>query len=160
MWGATNLNNVLLMIRNQNILTGCLAVVLGSALILWITPAQTIPAIFATVPSGFYPNFTSGMLIVSGLALAVSNIFAKQDKYIEGKVSGQISIRFSLSFILLVSAMAAAPVIGFVPTGICICVVTLLLMHEDRWTRIILISVTSPLLVWCAFEILLGRPLP
>lgn len=159
MWGDTTSLDGLLMKRTSNILTGLLAAALGGVLIFWVTPAQTVPAIFATVPSGFYPNFTSGMLILSGLALAISGLVAKQDE-LTGRPASHTVIRFSVSFILLVAAMFAAPIVGFVPAGVGICLITLLLMRENRWALIAVISIAAPLLVWAVFEILLGRPLP
>ena len=50
------------MMHTSNILSGLAAVAMGGVLIFWIIPAQTAPTIFASVPSGFYSNFTSGRL--------------------------------------------------------------------------------------------------
>lgn len=142
-----------------NIVTGISAAALGLVLILWITPAQTVPAIFASVPSGFYPNFTSGMLVASGLALAASGILSKTPDRTDVLPRG-FWLRLAAAFILLVGAMVAIPLLGFLPTGVVICLITLLLMRENRWLLIAAISLAAPLVVWGAFEILLGRPLP
>ena len=61
-----------IMMHTSNILSGLAAVAMGGALIFWIIPAQTVPTIFASVPSGFYSNFTSGMLATSGLAFVAT----------------------------------------------------------------------------------------
>ena len=142
-----------------NFLTGLAATAFGVVLILWVIPAQTVPAIFASVPSGFYPNFTSGMLIVSGLALALSGLFSKKPKLPDIPPSG-LATRFIIALVLLVAAMISTPLLGFLPTGTIICLITLLLMQEYRWLRVALICVLAPLAIWASFEILLGRPLP
>lgn len=143
----------------SNVLTGLGAVALGGVLILWVTPAQTVPALFASVPSGFYPNFTSSMLIASGLALMLSGFFGKAAEA-PGKSASHIAIRFGAAFVFLVAAMFATPIFGFWQTGIAICLIILLLMRENRWHLVALISLAAPLLVWGSFEFLLGRPLP
>jgi len=143
----------------SDILTGLLAAAFGAILILWVTPAQTVPAIFASVPSAFYANFTCGMLIVSGLALSVSGLMSKAQQKRAGSAS-HIAIRFGIAFILLVGAMFLAPILGFWQTGILICLITLFLMREFNWRMLATISITAPVFVWAAFELLLGRPLP
>ena len=145
--------------HTSNILTGLVAAAFGGVLVLWVTPAQIVPALFASVPSEFYPNFTSGMLIVSGLALAINGLFAKAPES-AGSSASHIAIRFGAAFVLLVAAMFVTPILGFWQTGIAICLITLLLMREKRWHLIAIISLAAPLLVWGSFEFLLGRPLP
>lgn len=145
--------------RLPNIVTGIVSAALGMMLILWITPAQTVPAIFASVPSSFYPNFTSGMLVVSGLALVASGILSKSPTSAD-VLPPAFWARFAVALILLVGAMYVLPLFGFWLVGIGICLITLLLMGENRWPLIVAISVAAPLLVWGAFEMLLGRPLP
>lgn len=142
-----------------NLVAGLLAVAFGLALIFWITPAQTVPAVFASVPSAFYADFTSIMLIVSGLALAVSGLIGKAAAAPDRSAS-HIAIRFALASGLLVGAMFLTPIFGFWQTGILICVITLLLMREYRWHLLATISIAAPVMVWGAFELLLGRPLP
>lgn len=143
----------------SNILTGLLAATFGAALILWVTPAQTVPAIFASVPSAFYANFTSGMLIVSGLALSISGLFSKATQESAG-TAAHVAIRFGAAFVLLVGAMFLTPILGFWQTGILISLITLLLMREYNWRLLAAISITAPISVWAAFELFLGRPLP
>lgn len=143
----------------SNILTGLAAIALGAILILWVVPAQTVPAIFASVPSGFYPNFTSGLLILSGLGLLIAGLFNRAPP-ISAIAVFRTTIRFAVALVLLVGAMALTPLIGFLPAGAVICLVTLLLMRETRWPLIAAISIAAPLFVWGGFELLLGRPLP
>lgn len=143
----------------SNILSGLAAMAIGGALILWITPAQTVPAIFASVPSGFYPNFTSGMLILSGFGLVLSGL-ATAAPDAEGPGAGHIALRFFAAFVLLGVAMALTPVLGFPIAGAAICLVTLVLMRETRWHLVALICICVPLIVWAGFEQVLGRPLP
>ncbi len=142
----------------SNILTGLVAALLGGAMILWTIPSQTVPAIFASVPSGFYPTFTSGMLVASGLALVVSGLFSTSGTA-QAAPRG-FAARLALAFVLLVGAMYAAPIAGFLPTGVIICLIVLILMRERRWPLIAAICVAAPLAVWGGFELLLGRPLP
>ena len=142
----------------SNILSGLVAALFGGAMILWIIPAQTVPAIFASVPSGFYPTFTCGMLVVSGLALAVSGFLPSSDA--APAPPRGFAARLAGAFVLLVGAMYAAPVIGFLPAGVIICLIVLILMRENRWPLIAAICIAAPLAVWGGFEILLGRPLP
>lgn len=143
----------------SNFVAGFMAVAFGLALIFWITPAQTVPAVFASVPSAFYANFTSVMLIVSGLALAVSGLVGKPAEA-SLRSGGHIAIRFGVAFVLLTGAMFLTPRIGFWQMGILICLVTLLLMREYRWPLLAVISIAAPVGVWAIFELLLGRPLP
>ena len=145
--------------HTSKFLSGLVAVAMGGVLILWIIPAQTLPTIFATVPSGFYSNFTSGMLATSGLALAVSGIFAKQPKQPQSSAAA-LAARFAVALILLGCATAAMPLVGFIPTGVGICLTTLLIMREDRWPLVAAISICAPVFIWIGFEIILGRPLP
>lgn len=145
--------------NTSNLVAGLVAVAFGLALIFWITPAQTVPAVFASVPSAFYADFTSSMLIVSGLALAVSGVFGKANEARE-TTAGRIGVCFTTAFVLLVAAMLITPLFGFWQTGILICLVTLLLMHEYRWHLLAAISITAPVVVWGVFELLLGRPMP
>ena len=142
----------------SNILTGVFAVALGAVMIVWIIPAQTVPAIFASVPSGFYPTFTSGMLVVSGLALGVSGLITASDA--TTSLPQGFAFRLTLAFVLLVGAMYLAPIIGFLPTGVLICLFVLILMGERRWLHISMICLIAPVAVWGAFELLMGRPLP
>lgn len=142
----------------SNILTGLIAVLFGGAMILWIIPAQTVPAIFASVPSGFYPNFTCGMLVVSGLALAVSGLVATSEA--APAPPRGFAARLAVASVLLVGVMYAVPVVGFLPTSVIICLAVLILMRENRWPLIVAICITAPLAVWGGFELLLGRPLP
>ena len=148
-----------IMMHTSNILSGLAAVAMGGALIFWIIQAQTVPTIFASVPSGFYSNFTSGMLATSGLALAVSGIFAKQPKQPQSSAAA-FAARLAVALILLVCATAVMPLVGFIPTGAGICLTTLLLMREDRWPLVAAISICPPVVIWIGFEIILGRPLP
>ena len=147
------------MMHTSNILSGLAAVAMGGVLIFWIIPAQTVPTIFASVPSCFYSNFTSGMLATSGLALAVSGIFAKQPKQPQSSAAA-FAARLAVALILLVCATAVMPLVGFIPTGDGICLTTLLLMREDRWPLVAAISICPPVVIWIGFEIILGRPLP
>ena len=147
------------MSKTSNIVIGLLATFLGIMMITWVIPAQTIPAIFASVPSGFYPNFTSVMLICSGIALAISGFFSPTSQT-DNTSTSHFLVRFFAALILLVTAMLFTPIIGFVPAGIIICLVTLLLMRENRKRLIAAICLIAPFLIWAAFELLLGRPLP
>ena len=108
------------MMHTSNILSGSTAVAMGRVLIFWIIPVQTVPTIFASVTSGFYSNFTSGMLATSGLALAVSGIFAKQPKQPQSSATA-FAARFAVALILLVCATAVMPLVGFIQTGAGIC---------------------------------------
>lgn len=144
--------------NTSNFLTGILAAALGAAMILWIIPAQTVPAIFASVPSGFYPTFTSGMLVASGLTLGVSGLIAAPDA--TDPLPKGFAFRLALAFVLLVGALYLAPVVGFLPVGALICLIVLILMGERRWLHISLICLIAPVAVWSAFELLMGRPLP
>ncbi len=145
--------------RLSNIATGLFAALTGLVLIVWVIPAQTVPAIFASVPSGFYPNFTSVMLIASGLALAVSG-FVSSPPQVTATPAGLIAVRFTVALVLLAGAMLATPIVGFVPAGVAICLITLVLMRENRWLLTAAICIAAPVVVWAGFELLLGRPLP
>ncbi len=145
----------------SNVAIGLASAALGIAMILWVIPSQTVPAIFASVPSGFYPNFTSGMLIASGVALAISGVFgARPVGQADDTPAIVLAFRFVCALVLLVAAMWGMPVLGFIPAGIAICLATLVLMNERRWLLIGIICIAAPLIIWGAFEILLGRPLP
>lgn len=141
-----------------NILAGVVAVLLGGAMILWIIPAQTVPAIFASVPSGFYPIFTCGMLVASGLALALSGLISTS--IASPAPPRGFATRLAVAFVLLVGIMFAVPIVGFLPAGVLICLIVLILMRENRWPLVAAICIAAPLAVWGAFELLLGRPLP
>ena len=142
-----------------NLLSGLAATFLGVALILWIIPAQTVPAVFASVPSGFYPNITSMMLVISGIALTVSGLISTKADRTEIPPA-LFAVRFAVALILLVGAMLLVPILGFLPTGAGVCAITLLAMREHHWLRIAAICVAAPLVVWVGFAVLLGRPLP
>lgn len=144
---------------NANVMTGAVAVTFGLTLVFWIIPEQTVPAIFASVPSGFYPTFTSTMMIASGIGLTISG-FMEPTQQEESISASTTAARFTSALVLLGGAMFATPIFGFVPAGIAICLVTLLLMRENRWALIAAVSVAAPVLVWVGFELILGRPLP
>ena len=131
---------------------------LAGALIFWIIPAQTVPAIFASVPSGFYPDFTSTLLLVSGAGLAVSGFFTDPEPVKDAPKTA--AFHFIAALVLLAGSMLLTPYLGFVPVGVMICLTTLLLMRENRWGLVALISCLAPVGIWAMFELLLGRPLP
>lgn len=142
----------------SSVLTGLCAMALGGALIFWITPAQTVPALFASVPSSFYPDFTSAMLVLAGFALAVSGLLTPPQVQTRG--AAHIALRFFTALVLLVGAMFLTPLLGFPVMGALICLVTLLLMRENRWPLVATITLAAPACVWVAFDVLLARPLP
>lgn len=148
------------MANKSNVITGLLAVTLGMVTIIWLVPAQTIPAIFASVPSGFYPNFTSGMLVASGAALALSGFFVTAEDDDNSPSATKTIVNVIAALFLLTCAMFAVPYLGFIPAGIGICLVTLLIMRESRKIQLAAISIIVPVLIWLLFELLLGRPLP
>ena len=142
-----------------SVVTGMAAALFGAAMMIWIIPSQTVPAIFASVPSGFYPNFTCGLLTLSGLGLIVAGFISPAPKDPKPSATA-IATRFVAALVLLVGAMYLTPFTGFLVSGVAICLVTLLLMGETRWILIASICVVAPLAVWGGFEVLLGRPLP
>lgn len=144
---------------SANFITGLASMFLGGALVMWIVPAQTVPAVFAAVPSGFYPSFTAGLLIASGFALALSGLLGHPTRQIDASFT-VTAAKTLVSLVLLAGAAFAMGRISFLPAGIVICLITLILMRENRLAVVAVISVLAPLAIWAGFELLLGRPLP
>jgi hypothetical protein len=145
--------------NSANIVIGLLAALLGGVLIGLIIPAQTTPAVFASVPSSFYPDFTSWLLVASGLALAGSGILSPRQR-IDVADTMQRTKYFGVALAALVLLTSLMPVLGYRVAGVLGVAVTMLIMGERRPVPIAAASVTIAVLIWFVFEILLGRPLP
>lgn len=103
--------------NTSNILIGILAMVFGMVMIVWVIPAQTVPALFASVPSGFYANIGCGLMIASGAALAISGVFAGREHIDMALARRQFTV-FAVALVLLSVVTLLMPHIGFIPAGI------------------------------------------
>ena len=135
--------------------TACVA--LGTALVFWIIPAATRPALFATVSPQFYPSLSAWLLVAAGLGLAVSGL--------RGRGGGvEPPRRRALAASLAAAALGLAVVlmlrIGFVAAGALIVLAVMLLAGERRIRFLAGLPAAFPSLLWLAFDVLLGRPLP
>lgn len=145
--------------NTSNILIGILAMVFGMVMIVWVIPAQTVPALFASVPSGFYANIGCGLMIASGAALAISGVFAGREHIDMALARRQFTV-FAMALVLLSVVTLLMPHIGFIPAGILACLMILLLMQVREPIRLVAICAATPVSVWAFFEHVLTRPLP
>lgn len=143
------------MTSRTDLALGAVCVVLGAALIFWIVPTATHPALFATVPPQFYPSLSAWLLVAAGLGLAVSGLRG-------GGV--ELPRRWAPAAALAAAALGLAVVlmlwIGFVAAGALIVLAVMLLAGERRTGFLVGLPAAFPSLLWLAFDVLLDRPLP
>lgn len=142
-----------------NVLIGLLAAAFGAVMMVWVIPAQTVPALFASVPSGFYPNIGCGLMIVSGGALAISGLLAKRAPVDRDAALRQFAT-FAAAAALLSAVTLAMPHVGFFPAGAAACIAILLFMGMRSPVTLIAVAALTPAVIWVFFELLLDRPLP
>lgn len=134
---------------------GAVCVVLGAALVFWIVPAATHPALFATVSPQFYPSLSAWLLVAAGLGLAVSGLRGG---------GAEPPRRWAPAALLAAAALGLAVVlmlrIGFVAAGALIVLAVMLLAGERRIGVLAGLPAAFPSLLWLAFDVLLDRPLP
>ena len=145
------------MANRADLMLGAAAMVLGAALIFWIVPATTHPALFALVPPQFYPLLSAWLLAAAGAGLAVSGLRG-------GGSAPDISRRCAAVASLAAAGLGLAVVLmlrmGFVAAGAAVVLAVMLLAGERRIPFLIGLTAVFPALLWLLFDVLLGRPLP
>ena len=144
------------MANRSDLAVGTAAAVLGAALIFWIVPAATGPALFALVSPQFYPLLAAWLLVAAGAGLAVSGI--------GGAAAVDVPRRRGAAAALAAAGLGSAVFlmlkIGFVAAGAAVVLAVMLLAGERRIPFLVGLPATLPFLLWLLFDVLLGRPLP
>ena len=142
------------MANRSDLAVGTAAAVLGAALIFWIVPAATGPALFALVSPQFYPLLAAWLLVAAGAGLAVSG----------GAAAANVPRRRGAAAALAAAGLGLAVFlmlkIGFVAAGAAVALAVMLLAGERRIPFLIGLPAILPFLLWLLFDVLLGRPLP
>ena len=141
--------------NRSDLAVGTAAAVLGAALIFWIVPAATGPALFALVSPQFYPLLAAWLLVAAGAGLAVSGI---------GGAAVDVPRRRGAAAAVAAAGLGSAVFlmlkIGFVAAGAAVVLAVMLLAGERRIPFLVGLPATLPFLLWLLFDVLLGRPLP
>lgn len=135
---------------------GAAAMVLGAALIFWIIPAATHPALFALVSPQFYPLLAAWFLVAAGAGLAVSGLGSAAAREFPRRCAAVALLAaagLGLAVVLMLS-------IGFIAAGAAVVLAVMLLAGERRIPFLIGLSAIFPFLLWLLFDVLLDRPLP
>ena len=144
------------MANRSDLAVGTAAAVLGAALIFWIVPAATGPALFALVSPQFYPLLSAWLLVAAGAGLAVSGI--------RGAAAANVPRRRGAAAALAAAGLGLAVFlmlkIGFVAAGAAVALAVMLLAGERRIPFLVGLPAILPFLLWLSFDVLLGRPLP
>lgn len=145
------------MTNRADLALGAAATALGAALILWIVPAATHPALFALVSPQFYPLLAAWLLVGAGAGLAISGLrggeTARDSPWPRAAVALVAAAGLGLAVILMFR-------IGFMAAGAAVVLAVMLLAGERRLPFLIGLPAIFPFLLWLLFDALLDRPLP
>ncbi len=135
-----------------NRISGIVVAVFGMALLFWIIPRNTEPAVFGWLHPATLPNITAVVIIVSSI---VHILFPAGTAEFDGRLAARAGVFFLVSLVGLYCIHR----VGYLITAPILVMILMLMVGERRWLWLFTGAVVIPLAIWYCIEVLLKRPL-